>query len=216
MPALPRKPFALRHHDSEGVWASNDSRYRTYAHELLGQIESLCSQVLEQWPADAGSSITNELQHPDLWKLARLRDRTSDTARIYAAMAVEGFLNFYGVLRLGQQAFDDHFERLGLVPKLRTLLLVGENLDIPRNDPLVLLLDAVAQGRNALVHPKAREVGSGSPTNERPSIKIPEVARDAVANMESFFEQFAQAVPPMGHHLARKTVASLKSLPLSD
>ena len=205
MPALPRKPFALRAHDAEGVWASNDIRYRAYAHELLGQLEDLCSQVLNHWPADAGPSITNERQHTDLWRLARLRDRTSDTARIYAFMAVEGFLNFYGVVRFGQQAFDDHFERLGLVPKLRSLLLVGENLDVPRNDRLVLLLEAVAQGRNALVHPKTREMSKDPTASERPSVQVPEVAREALANMEAFFEQFAQAVPPMGGHLARKT-----------
>ena len=202
-----RKSFALRPHDAEGAWASNDARYRAYAHELLGQLQSLCSEVLQQWPAEAGAAITNESQHQKLWELARLRDRTSDTVRIYAAMAAEGFLNFYGVLRLGQQVFDEHFERLGVIPKLRTLLLVGESIDLPRNDPLVLILDSVAQSRNALVHPKAREI-IGEPTSDsRPSTRLPEVAQEMVANMESFFEQFAQAVPPMASHLARRTVA---------
>lgn len=198
-----RRPFVLRPHDAEGAWESNDSRYRSYAHELLTQLEGLCSEVLQKWPGDADSSIADERTHSELWKLARVRDRTSDTARIYAAMAVEGFLNFYGVLRFGQSVYDEHFERLGLVPKIRTLLLVGEGIDIPRNDPLVLILDSVAQGRNALVHPKAREVENPT-TSKRTSTKIPEVARSAVASMESFFEQFVLAVPQMMHHLARK------------
>jgi len=131
------------------------------------------------------------------------------TARLtlYAAMSVEGFLNFYGVLRLGQRAFDEHFERLGLVPKLRALLLVCDHLDVSRSDPLVLLLDNVAQGRNALVHPKAREVVGDLATHERASTKIPEVAREAVANMESFFEQFIHAVPSAAPSLARKPSA---------
>lgn len=206
MPALPRKSFALRSHDSNGVWASNDSKYRAYAHELMGQLEDLCSQVEEQWPTDAGRSISDDSLYPDLWKLARLRDRTADTVRIYAAMAVEGFLNFYGVLRFGQQAFDEHFERLGLVPKLRLLLLIGENLDIPRNDPLILLLSAVADGRNTLVHPKTREMGEDHTASDRPSVPVPEVARKAVENMEAFFEQFAQIVQPMSGYLERKVV----------
>jgi hypothetical protein len=207
MTSSARKPFVLRPHDAEGTWASNDARYRAYAHELLVQLKSLCTEVLQRWPAEAGATISNESQHLELWKLARLRDRTSDTVRIYAAMAVEGFLNFYGVLRLGQQAFDEHFERLGVVPKLRTLLLVGESLDLPRNDPLVLMLHSVAQSRNALVHPKTREISNERRVNDRPSTKLPEVAQEAVANMESFFEQFAQAVPSMASHLARRTVA---------
>jgi len=207
MTSKARKPFVLRPHDAEGTWASNDARYRAYAHELLAQLEGLCTEVLRRWPAEAGATVTNESQHLELWKLARLRDRTSDTVRIYAAMAVEGFLNFYGVLRLGQQAFDEHFERLGVVPKLRTLLLVGESIDLPRNDPLVLVLDSVAQSRNALVHPKAREIVNEPSSDERPSTKLPEVAQEMVASMESFFQQFAQAVPPMASHLARRTVA---------
>ena len=201
------KSFVLRPHDVEGTWASNDARYRAYAHELLAQLESLCTEVLQRWPAEAGVSITDESQHLELWKLARVRDRTSDTTRIYAAMAVEGFLNFYGVLRLGQQVFDEHFERFGVVPKLRTLLVVGESIDLPRNGPLVLALDSVAQSRNALVHPKAKEISKESGSDGRPFTKLPGAAQEAVNNMESFFEHFAHAVPAMASHLARQTVA---------
>lgn len=195
MATTERKSFELRPHDALGKWQSNDRRYKAYAHELLAELEALCAEVFSKWPIEAGASIHDPQNHPELWKLTRLRDRTSDSVCIYAAMAVEGFLNFYGVMRLGQPVFDEHFERSGLVPKLRSLLLVCDALEIKRNDPIVLLLDNVAQTRNSLVHPKAKEVVGIVETHEGVGTKIPDAARETVSNMEAFFEQFAQAVP---------------------
>ena len=131
MPIRTRQQFKLRPHDPEGVWESNDGRYRTYAHQILAEHVSLCDEVLKKWPIDAGAAITDPHAYPEISELGRRRDQTADTVRIYAAMAVEGYLNFYGVLRLGQDVFDEHFERLGLVPKLRALLLTCDQLDIP-------------------------------------------------------------------------------------
>jgi len=100
---------------------------------------------------------------------------------------------------LGHSVFDDHFERLGLVPKLRALLLVCDAVQISRDDQLVLLLDKVAQVRNFLVHPKAREFAG--PLHQPTSIPVPEAAREAVANMEAFFAEFRVVVPAAGDHL---------------
>lgn len=203
MPTIAPQTFTLRPHDPEGVWESNDNRYRLYAHELLAEHKVLCAELIRLWPIDVDSSITNPAQYPEITKLAKKRDQSSDTARIYAAMAVEGYLNFYGVLRLGQQVFDDHFERMGLVPKLLVLLLVCDQLNVARNDPLVLLLDKVAQSRNLLVHPKATEVVGDPATCQRLSFSIPAAAEQAVANMELFFAAFVIAVPQASNHLAR-------------
>jgi hypothetical protein len=198
-----RQPFQLRPHDPEGVWESNDGRYRTYAHLILEEHKELCKRVLLQWPKEAVTPITDPHRYPELTELARRRDQTSDTTRIYAAMAVEGYLNFYGVLRLGQQAFDDHFERLGLVPKLRALLLVCDQLDVPTSDELVQHLDRVAQSRNFLVHPKTREVQGDLSAHKRTANPMPETAEKAVSSMEAFFESFIKAVPKAANHLNR-------------
>ena len=207
MPKRTRQQFHLRPHDPEGIWESNDGRYRTYAHQLLAKHVSLCEEVLEKWPGDAEAPITTPHAYPEIAALARRRDQTADTVRIYAAMAVEGYLNFYGVLRLGQDVFNEHFERLGLVPKLRTLLLTCDQLDVPKSDPLVLALDRVAQSRNALVHPKAREVVGDLSQHKQTATPAPETARNAVADMEAFFELFVQAVPKAKNHLSRSADA---------
>lgn len=110
-------------------------------------------------------------------------------------MAVEGFLNFYGVLRVGQQVYDEHFERMGLIPKLRALLLVCDSVNIPKNHQIILSLDKIAQSRNALVHPKAKEIEGGLGGKRRSSVKVPDVARESVAQMEFFFSEFVKIVP---------------------
>ena len=199
-----RDHFEIRPHNFPGTWESNFGRHRAYAHEMLAQLEALCAEVLAAWPTDVGISIANESDHPELWQLARLRNRTSDTVRIYSAMASEGFLNFYGVLRLGQRVYDEHFERLGIVPKLRSLLLVCDQIEITRTDPLVRHLDKLAQSRNALVHPKTKEVVGNSNEHKRRSTKLPAAAQESVANMEAFFMHFTQAVPDSGPLLVRK------------
>jgi hypothetical protein len=196
-----RQPFQLRPHDPKGVWESNDGRYRTYAHLILEEHKELYKLVLLQWPKEATASITDPHKYPEITALARRRDQTSDTTRIYAAMAVEGYLNFYGVLRLGQQAFDDHFERLGLVSKLRALLLVCDQLDVPTSDELVQHLDRVAHSRNSLVHPKTREVQGDLSAHKQTGSPMPETAEKAVASMEAFFESFIKAVPKAANHL---------------
>jgi hypothetical protein len=203
MPRRTRQAFELRPHDPEGAWESNDGRYRTYAHLLLAEHKSLCAHILEAWPTDAGASIKDYRQYPEVMALARRRDQTSDTTRIYAAMAVEGYLNFYGVLRLGQAVFDEHFERLGLVPKLRALMLMCDQLDIPSTDELVRELDRVAQSRNTLVHPKTLEVVGNPATHQRSSVPMPETAEAAVSSMEAFFAAFIAAVPKAAGHLNR-------------
>lgn len=190
-------PFVLRPHDSVGTWESNDIRYCDYARELLKQLEELAAEIHEKWPKDV-TAITDETKYPELWNLTRIRDRTSDTTRIYAAMAVEGFLNFYGVLRLGQKVFDNHFERLGPIQKLQRLILISESIVITQQHLLVKTLESIAKDRNSLMHPKALEKIDGS---EKTSTKIPDVAKKSIENMESFFREFAIAVPAMQIHM---------------
>jgi len=120
-------------------------------------------------------------------------------------MAVEGFLNFYGVLRLGQAVFDEHYERLGLVPKLRQLLLVCNSCNIPKNHRACLLLDEISRGRNALVHPKTREVAGADAEQSRGATPVPERAQQAVDNMEAFFAAFVALVPDAVPLLVRRS-----------
>ena len=146
-----------------------------------------------------GETLRDNEYSPELWALVRKRDLLSDSVRAFSAMAVEAFLNFYGVVRLGEEEYSTHFERLGPIPKLRQLLLVCDRLSIAERDPLVKTLHRVAKSRNSLVHPEAQELPGYVPAEARGGVKIPEAAREAVRDMELFFEQFVDAVPNAPH-----------------
>jgi hypothetical protein len=195
-------PFKLRPHVVTGQWVTKDARYREYAHELLSELEALCAELKIKYPPKKDTTIQNEKEYPTEYiKLLHLRDRTSDSVRLYAAMSVEGFLNFYGVLRLGQKVFDEHFERLGLIPKLKSLLLLCDALKVDEKDSLVVLLIKIAESRNNLVHPKTKEIDHTHKTDPKNVIEIPKKAQQAVENMEAFFEKFALAVPEAGRYI---------------
>lgn len=195
-----RSAFSLRTHNVIGVWSSDARRHVESAEQLLLELEAVSAQVKEQWPLPMSETVRNgEVDHPELYALVRRRDRISDSVRIFAALAVEGFLNYYGVVRLGEGAFKAHFERLGLIPKLRALLLVCDSMDISIDDPLCRLLTQLANARNSLAHPKAKEYPGYVPAEDRPGVSIPQAARDSVSTMRSFFEQFVLLVPESKH-----------------
>jgi hypothetical protein len=196
MTQITRKPFAVRPHSVTGAWSSDDRRHAESARQLLAELEIACNDVLAAWPLPPSQTVRDaESEYPDLYKLVRKRDRLCDSVRIFSAMAVEGFLNYYGVVRLGEQEFNTHFERMGIIPKLRALLLVCDGLSISPTDPLVKALERVASGRNSLVHPKAKEFPGYVPAEERPSVPIPQAAGDAVEAMDQFFREFVVLVP---------------------
>lgn len=194
-----RNKFSIRPHHAEGYWLSDDRRYFEYAHLQLTELEEVTEQVKQQWPAPLNQTLRNHEHTPELGALVRKRDLLSDSVKVFSAMAVEGFLNYYGVVRLGEAEYAAHFERLGLIPKLRALLLICDSLSVSEADPLVKTLNRIAQRRNALVHAKARELPDYVPGEERGGDKIPEVARETVKDMEAFFREFVKAVPEAAH-----------------
>jgi len=190
-----RENFKLRPHDFLAAWESNDRRYYRQALELLSELELLCEEVKSNWPVALDDPIKNaRTNYPALDQLVDKRNSTSDLVRIYAAMAVEGFLNWYGVLRLGEDVFNAHFERLNILEKLKILLLVCDSIVINNSDLLAAALKSIAESRNVLVHPKSREVYEVSSSTQKYS-KIPHTARDAVKNMKLFFSEFTVAIP---------------------
>jgi hypothetical protein len=208
----------LRPISSPGLWMSNDRRYRHWAHTQLGQLVTLCEKLNDIWPMP-GKAIKVKDASAELMTMIGQRDRLSDSTRIFCSMAVEGFINFYGVLRLGEECFNEHFERLGLVPKVRSILLFCDKLVIHRSAPIINLLDKVAQDRNRLVHPKTREIEIGTISGRKWGDPTPETAINTVKNMEAFFAEFLFLVPDARFHIAhpyQATGSSEQSLEFSS
>lgn len=175
-----------------GAWQTSDHRFRNRAKALLAELELVASGITRDWPAHLTNGITSRNQHPDLWDRCDHRDWLSDSIRVYAAMAIEGFLNFYGVYRLGPRAFEKRIANLPMLPKLQELLRHCDGLTIHIDDEIAQSLQAVARSRNALVHPRAREFRD---TGAIPSAHVPGEARLVVVAMEAFFAHFSRLVP---------------------
>lgn len=84
---------------------------------------------------------------------------------IFSCMAIEGFLNAYGVRRLTEDFYRINIERLGISEKLAVLVCITSARLILRDHALMCDVRQLFDMRNALVHPKAREVTKANMAN---------------------------------------------------
>ncbi len=111
-------------------------------------------------------------------------------------MAAEAFLNFYGVKRMGQEFYEGHYERLGLVPKLTGIIETCCSVRLDEDAEIVSVARALSEARNRLAHPKTREGGSKAGSSHVSPMRHPlDVAKESVANMNQFFQLFASFDP---------------------
>ena len=198
MNAATRKPFNVKEPFAPGTWYTDVGRFHAIAHAQLKRLEALCEQVNSQWPKPLGESLKDHEIPKDLDLLVDERDLASDVSRIYAAMSVEAFLNFYGAARIGESEFNAHFERLPIVQKARQLFLICDGQAIAESDPLIVELKKVSEGRNRLVHHKAK-MALPDDQESKYMTPIPQTARQAVEAMDKFFAE-VRAVQPEARH----------------
>jgi len=114
----------------------------------------------------------------------------SDSTVVFAAMAVESFLNVYGVVRLGEAFYARHYERLNIGSKLAAILATCCSTLITADDEISQVVNRLFERRNALVHPKTREAKRGR-RHQSPKLQPPrDLARSVIQDMERFIELF--------------------------
>jgi hypothetical protein len=195
-------PF-VRSPDTDGIWKVNDRRYFENAHVLLIEFELVVSEINRDWPKPLAESVARHEISDALWKLTRRRNLLVDSIKIFSAMSVEAFLNFYGVLRLGHAGFDAKFERLGPIDKLKKLFELCDNIKLTNNDSIVQVVKRIAERRNELVHPNTEEVTSALRIKNNVNNNIPDSARESVADMVYFFNEFSRLCPGVSHHMPK-------------
>ena len=193
-----RKPFVVADTFPEGIWYTDVNRFHRLAHLHLKRLEQLAKQVANEWPVPPNQSLQDSEIPAKLGALTDERDAASDITRMFTAMAIEAFLNFYGAVRLGEDEYEAHFERLGIIPKARQLLLICDSTSVGEQDPLIKALKIVFNGRNDLVHPKAKKASFNDPPLKH-WLPLPGKAQDAVHAMDSFFREFEGLVPDAIH-----------------
>lgn len=193
--------FILRPHDYDGSWLTKDHIYRENAHECLEHLISDVEAIKSLWPDWSINILKNARNdHFEIFEKAKSRDRNNDMAMAYSAMAIEGFINFYGVLRLGDSTFKKHIPRQPLELKLKKIVHIADELDLDSEGDLIKSLKIVAKKRNDLVHPKPQEINKDDDSVVYGEL-IPDAAKNSVEAMERFFEEFSRLIPKAAHHV---------------
>lgn len=112
----------------------------------------------------------------------------SSAAVAFSAIAVEGFLNQYAVVRLGARASDRAFVSKDTVEKTVLLIRLITGSHLGKNSELVRRIKRLATRRNALVHPKTYEVERGD--EHLKFERLATVAEASYEDMEFFFREF--------------------------
>ncbi len=189
------KPFRIRSLNEPGLWYTDVSRYHTWATGQLARLKEMHERIEAEDQDLPPGDVPRSSVSPARWSGYVERSMLSNTIVVFSAMTAEAFLNLYGVVRLTEIEFSTHFERLGVVPKLRQLLLVCDSLSIDANDPLVRTLASLANRRNDLVHPKAKEPQPDGSAPEKWKRPVLDNAVDAVQELDAFLRGFASLVP---------------------
>ena len=120
---------------------------------------------------------------------------------IMCCMTVESFMNYYGIINLGNTIYKNTYERLGITQKLEILLAVCASSIIQNDSEILKIVRRMFERRNQLVHPKAsRQNISISDMTKEKSRSVDEVppiqmAEQAINNMNRFFELFTEYNP---------------------
>lgn len=124
----------------------------------------------------------------------------STATQIFSCMAIESFLNFYGVNQIGEDFYKRNFERLSPNQKLEALIAIAVHLSLEKEDEICKVVRRMFDQRNHLVHPKAKQIKANS---ERIEIVFGtdnpvSDAKKMVGDMRLFFDLFRKLDPSQG------------------
>ncbi len=180
----------VRSTDQNGAWVQ-EANYRFHAEtcfRLLNDLSAKCEVALAQLidrrvPADLAARV-HEVQ------------AVADAVVVFSAMAVEGFLNFYGVRRLGEDYYAANLERRDITRKAAALVFHCTGNEPDPASALLRVTKEIADRRNALVHPKTMEAGTERRWPDTDSGIV--AAGQALEEMRRFFDLFVAADPGAG------------------
>ncbi|HWL39978.1 MAG TPA: hypothetical protein VNO75_07050 [Gemmatimonadaceae bacterium] len=176
-----------------GTWLVPDG-FRDRAHFCLDQVQAHDAET----DGDLADLKADPLHRRRILKAAEFPNALeffSDSAVIAAAMAIEGFLNLYGVVRLGELFYQGNYERLNPAQKVAALLGTCCGVLIHKDDEIVQVARRVFDRRNALVHPKSRDLGRKDRARGAARQLPQQIAYDSAIDMERFATLFATYDP---------------------
>lgn len=161
---------------------------------FLGQARTRALQYEELLAANPDRKSADRATVHRFWRLNDEARLCVQSAVVFSAMAIEAFLNFYGVVRLGEAFYSKNYERLGMVPKLCAIVATCCGVLLDNNSEIISVARRLSDRRNSLVHPKTREIPPerfGLPGK----VLTLTLASDAVADMDRFLSLFVTVDP---------------------
>ncbi|HEX6040528.1 hypothetical protein [Longimicrobium sp.] len=192
-----------------GSWIQFHRAHRRAAAGALWQLRRLHTRYRREFDAMIAAGDPRGLARH---KLAGTREHGTALAtavEIYSTMSVEAFINFYGVVRLGEDFFRANLQMVGVTEKLSLLLALCDGVELERDSELWRTVRALFDRRNALVHPKARELrgfpelppdsahsrGGSKGQAPPPEPDLLESGMVAYRRMRTFYRLFSEYVP---------------------
>lgn len=176
--------------DPVGTWEVPHLEHARSARRLLAYVKAEADKLQEEEDSFTEANPGEQF----LWRhYSSLLDFLGDLAgacELYTYLAVEAFLNHYGIVRLGNQFYRRNVERLAPAKKLAVILAATEGVLLPMESPLYRLTGKMFQRRNELVHPQSQNLQTASIRLFAP-FQLYENCEPAVARMEDFFRDFA-------------------------
>lgn len=157
------KKTAVREFRRLGRWSSGYSHlyesayvYRAQFERKLMKYQKLVAS-LKETEGIPEEHMVSFLHHETNSHEASL-SRSFETAKLYACLAIEGFVNYYSTVRLSEAIFKRLVERMGITEKISLLYLLCFDEDLSAKSEMLKNIRTVFDARNAMVHPKTKEV----------------------------------------------------------
>jgi len=125
----------------------------------------------------------------------------SRAIQIFAGMTVEATVNLYGLMRFSEKVYEERFERLPVVPRLRALVREATGKELAKDEEIVLLASALMARRNAHAHMRGQESspdesGTFQTVTQRPQPeRHPSAGYKSAAELSRFVELFPRLDP---------------------
>lgn len=183
-----------------GAWYTSHQFFYSSAYVEYDLYEERLKKLREAEEASEKAHST-ECEHKtslvlhDTVDLQRPCMRAAYSALMFGCMSFEAFLNNYGVRRLGQAYFKRFVERLGITEKLVYLLSIGRTEILSIDDEIIDRCRSLFDARNALAHPKAKEVK----TDELGALLIPK-NHPATFPIKKHFEDLEACIDALCEH----------------
>jgi len=147
----------------DGVWATSFSSHYNHTRHCLNKYKKTIKRIAKR-EDELRKDSSIEAEFLELYVTESTRKLHEEayfygtSVKIYACMTIEGFVNYYGTKRLGETFYKSNIERIGITEKISILLLLLFNTSLKKDNPKLKLIRNLFDARNALVHPKTKEL----------------------------------------------------------